>query len=203
MRPDIQRAVVPADIQCGANTSAGTPCRRPAGWGTDHPGAGRCKWHGGATRSHRQSAALVLEERQANDILARLDHPEPIEHPVIELLELAARIKAWEEVLRGRLADLRNLEVTDSFGVERERARVVVYERALDRCLRVLVTMTKLDLHTRSLDLKREQAGEVMQLVVSSLHALGLGQHEADFRNKFAELARKRMADQAAARTSQ
>lgn len=32
---------------CGAETRAGTPCQRPAGWGTDRDG-GRCKSHGGA-----------------------------------------------------------------------------------------------------------------------------------------------------------
>jgi len=32
---------------CGAKTRAGTSCRRPAGWGTDHVGEGRCKLHGG------------------------------------------------------------------------------------------------------------------------------------------------------------
>lgn len=32
---------------CGAKTRAGTPCRRPAGWGTYHVGEGRCKLHGG------------------------------------------------------------------------------------------------------------------------------------------------------------
>lgn len=34
---------------CGAKTRKGTPCRRPAGWGTSHPGTGRCKLHGGAS----------------------------------------------------------------------------------------------------------------------------------------------------------
>lgn len=34
---------------CGARTRAGTPCQLPAGWGTDHPGSGRCKLHGGAS----------------------------------------------------------------------------------------------------------------------------------------------------------
>lgn len=27
--------------------STGNPCKRPAGWGTGHPGTGRCKLHGG------------------------------------------------------------------------------------------------------------------------------------------------------------
>lgn len=32
---------------CGAKTRSGTPCTQRAGWGTDHPGVGRCKLHGG------------------------------------------------------------------------------------------------------------------------------------------------------------
>src|SRR5690554_3423726 len=34
---------------CGAKTRAGTTCKKPAGWGTDHPGVGKCKLHGGAS----------------------------------------------------------------------------------------------------------------------------------------------------------
>jgi len=34
---------------CGAKTRSGGRCQLPAGWGTDHPGVGRCKLHGGAT----------------------------------------------------------------------------------------------------------------------------------------------------------
>lgn len=42
---------------CGARTRAGTPCRRPAGAGTDHPGHGACSRHGGSTPTHRAKAA--------------------------------------------------------------------------------------------------------------------------------------------------
>lgn len=34
---------------CGARTRNGTPCKKKAGWGTDHLGSGRCKFHGGAS----------------------------------------------------------------------------------------------------------------------------------------------------------
>ncbi len=37
------------DNICGAKTRAGHPCKRPAGWGTDHVGSGRCRMHGGAS----------------------------------------------------------------------------------------------------------------------------------------------------------
>lgn len=32
---------------CNAKTRAGTKCKRPSGWGTNHVGEGRCKLHGG------------------------------------------------------------------------------------------------------------------------------------------------------------
>ena len=35
---------------CGRpGRQTGQPCGRPAGWGTDHPGDGPCKFHGGKT----------------------------------------------------------------------------------------------------------------------------------------------------------
>lgn len=42
---------------CAANTRKGTPCKRGRGWGTDHPGYGNCKRHGGATPSGKAAAA--------------------------------------------------------------------------------------------------------------------------------------------------
>jgi hypothetical protein len=35
--------------KCGAKNRSGGKCGKPAGWGTDHPGSGRCKLHGGAS----------------------------------------------------------------------------------------------------------------------------------------------------------
>jgi|APHM01.1.fsa_nt_gi hypothetical protein len=34
---------------CGAQNRDGDPCQQKAGWGTDHVGEGRCKFHGGAS----------------------------------------------------------------------------------------------------------------------------------------------------------
>lgn len=42
---------------------AGKTCTRPAGWGTDHVGVGRCKLHGGKTPSHKQAGQKALAER--------------------------------------------------------------------------------------------------------------------------------------------
>jgi len=39
------------------------PCTRPAGWATDHPGLGRCKFHGGNNKiTHGRYAKIKREE---------------------------------------------------------------------------------------------------------------------------------------------
>src|SRR4051794_15800762 len=44
---------------CGARTRGGRNCQHEAGWGTDHPGWGRCKMHGGNSRNGRLFAARL------------------------------------------------------------------------------------------------------------------------------------------------
>lgn len=39
-------------------------CTRPPGWGTDHPGAGRCKLHGGSAPSGSKAGRLELARQQ-------------------------------------------------------------------------------------------------------------------------------------------
>jgi hypothetical protein len=42
--------------RCNANAKqVQRPCRKPAGWGTDHVGEGRCRLHGGNTPSGRKA----------------------------------------------------------------------------------------------------------------------------------------------------
>lgn len=49
-------AALPTPPACGARKRNGKPCKREAGWGTSHPGRGKCKLHGGASKSHRDKA---------------------------------------------------------------------------------------------------------------------------------------------------
>lgn len=41
----------------------GQVCHRPAGWGTKHPGIGKCKLHGGNTRNHQANAQMETARR--------------------------------------------------------------------------------------------------------------------------------------------
>ena|SRR3990172_559873 len=58
---DHQRPMIPAGSSfCNARTKqTASYCERPAGWGTDHVGYGRCKLHGGSTPNHNKELATV------------------------------------------------------------------------------------------------------------------------------------------------
>jgi hypothetical protein len=67
-----------AGEQCGAIKPNGEPCQKPKGWCTSHPGFGRCKWHGDASRNgskaaiREQAASLAIEvDIEPNEVLLR------------------------------------------------------------------------------------------------------------------------------------
>ena len=48
-------------------------CQRPAGWGTSHPGAGRCKFHGGATPMKPDRYTVLFRDRLADIFKKRME----------------------------------------------------------------------------------------------------------------------------------
>src|SRR5690242_9934415 len=68
----------------GRSSSGPGRCRHLAGWGTDHPGYGCCRLHGGATRTHRQSAI----KKEAIERLGAYGTPIEIEPTTALLLEV-------------------------------------------------------------------------------------------------------------------
>jgi hypothetical protein len=48
---------------CGAKKKRGGLCGRPAGWGTDHPGTGKCKLHGGRSTGPKDKAKASASQR--------------------------------------------------------------------------------------------------------------------------------------------
>lgn len=87
---------------CGAKTRRGTSCRRTAGAGTDHPGFGHCRNHGGCSptgtifAARLQAAALALEYQV-----------EPHE----ALLRAVGQAAAWELTCRAKVAELEDDEL--------------------------------------------------------------------------------------------
>ena len=56
---------------CNARKTDGDGyCKHEAGWGTDHPGEGRCKFHGGSTPHQEKSIIADLEDAAEDASLA-------------------------------------------------------------------------------------------------------------------------------------
>lgn len=54
---------LPPNPHCGATLKRGDgTCGHQAGWGTDHPGHGNCKLHGGATPTGKKHAKQLRQE---------------------------------------------------------------------------------------------------------------------------------------------
>jgi hypothetical protein len=78
---------------CGATLRNGIgKCRRPAGWGSSHVGYGRCKLHGGNTRTQLQHAAA--EEVRAEAV--KMVMGTPIETAPEDALQLCIDITRGE-----------------------------------------------------------------------------------------------------------
>jgi hypothetical protein len=78
---------------CGGEKRGGGTCTQAAGWGTPHPGVGRCKLHGGSTPSHVAAAQKVEAERA----VATFGLPRDIDphEALLEELHRTAGAVAW------------------------------------------------------------------------------------------------------------
>ena len=96
---------------CGAKTRSGGKCQRPAGWGTTHPGASRCKLHGGASPNGELHGNLELAKREA----AVMGQPLPLDpgDALLQCIQIAAG-----EV---QYASLRIAELDDDQAVVEQR----------------------------------------------------------------------------------
>lgn len=77
--------------KCGAKNRAGSPCARPAGWGTDHAGSGRCKLHGGAAPIKHGRYSKVARARLGEYLDLLEADPDPL-NLLPELLLIRAQI---------------------------------------------------------------------------------------------------------------
>ncbi|WP_425153969.1 hypothetical protein [Candidatus Palauibacter sp.] len=82
---------------CGAKTrGTGLPCRRPAGWGTEHAGHGTCKLHGGASVVRHGRYSRYAAKRAPIRELLEKHRADPDPTDVLEELALArALLEDW------------------------------------------------------------------------------------------------------------
>lgn len=149
MRPTTRKGREKGPI-CGAKAGSGHPCKNPAGHGTDHPGEGRCKFHGGVgqvkgTRFEvgrygdlkarprlRELIAKFQADASPNDLLHEITMLRALVQDYVERYdEMSEAVLAWHasfdreftahlDVWREDVA--RYMEETESTGQEPERS---------------------------------------------------------------------------------
>jgi hypothetical protein len=105
----------------------GGTCRLFAGQGTDHPGVGRCKWHGGATKNHKSHAVAVEAKRR----MVKLGVPiEEVTAPaaLMGLLRATCGHVGWLHAQVGEVQDLSDHEA---------QVLVRLYDNERDRLVRI------------------------------------------------------------------
>lgn len=158
-------------------------CRYAAVKGTVPP---RCKNHGANKGSYQSKLAAerVVEGNIADRLVVILaDHgeklmaPDPIGNPLAELLDLAAEIKAFKEIMRSVTAYLvARQEMRHGHRVgEQLRAEVMLYERAQERLAKILIDISKLGIETRLAAIEVTQAAMIERALNAALNASGLG----------------------------
>jgi len=162
------------DKRCRATNRGGQPCGQPP-----VPGALVCHYHGGAAGQVKRRAAERVAVAKARTILdghrvtpvTILDghRVTPVTDPLTALMEVAGEVVAFKVYLSERAGELASSADSDE-----ERATLGAYERALDRCGRILVDMAKLNLDERITRLAEGQAQMLGAVVLSVLSSTEL-----------------------------
>ncbi|MFJ9903935.1 hypothetical protein ACIRVK_13690 [Streptomyces sp. NPDC101152] len=164
--------------KCGAKKRQGPGfCEKPAGWGTSHVGEGRCRLHGGATRTQSSGAVRALARREAADAVRRLGF-EPVENPYRELQRLAGELVAVKDWLRGGVERLEAVRYQGGSG-EQIRGELSAYQAALRDTASVLATMARLRIDERLVELSEAQARLVVAAFTAGLRAAGISGDQA------------------------
>jgi hypothetical protein len=111
---------VPRPVTCGARKKQGEGvCTQAAGWGTDHPGEGRCKLHGGKNPIKHGRFSAIKRPELRELVAAYEQDPDPLNIlPELALVraqlvdyvnrydEHTAALLAWHESYRAGMAPL-------------------------------------------------------------------------------------------------
>jgi hypothetical protein len=149
---------------CGAKKKNGEPCRKFAGEGTDHHGYGKCKYHGGATASHKKHA-IALE---AKSRMIKLGHPMTDARPhqvLLDLLRQGAGHVAWLNAEVGTLEDL---------SAHESRVILRLYDEERDRLTRIAKACSQAGVDEAEIHLQQAHAELFVQAIYAAARDIGL-----------------------------
>ncbi|QIY67932.1 hypothetical protein HEP84_25795 [Streptomyces sp. RLB1-33] len=113
-------------------------------------------------------------EVRARRLLGELGAFEPVTDPAGELRRLAGEVLGMKDAAARLVSALESPRYIGANGTEQLRAEIVVYERALDRAVRLLGEMVKLGLEERQVQLAEAHGALVAQVIRAVLADLQL-----------------------------
>ncbi len=134
-------------------------------------GATVCPAHGGKAPQVKAAAERRVVEENLRKAVGRLV-AEPVLHPMKELQLLAGKAKAWMEVCEQHIAELERLRYSTEGG-EQIRGEVVLFERAVEACRKVLVDQIRLGIDARLTELSKEDGRAMAATIAAIVRALG------------------------------
>lgn len=151
-------------------------CTRPAGWGTPHPGIGRCKLHLGSTESH----VVAARKEAAGRVLAAIWNPNaaPITDSVSEMQRLAGGLREAVDVLGSQLDIGGTCEACGRGSVDLDSAHAIAWVRVLRELRQLLGEMERLGIAERLVALEAARVRLVAVAFGRALDAVGLGEEE-------------------------
>lgn len=179
---------------CGAEThplNGATPCLHGKGWGTDHPGAGHCKMHGGTS----PNGAKHARREAAQQALAKLG-------VAIETDPQTALLgQVWEAMgnvafLRGRVQELEQaVSGRDHNGDGKPHVLVVMYGEERDRLAKICKLAIDAGIAERAIAIAEQQADAIVAVINRVLDSLALDPDAREGAQKVAADALREFAD--------
>ena len=155
--------------KCTATSkSSGKQCGNYA-----EPGTTICRWHGARAPQVRDAAARRLLQAKINGELQQQGW-EPVVDPLAAYADLAGEIMTFKALAREHVNQLSSWSYQDAIAREDAKAVVGVYERALDRCDKILASMVKFGIDAAMLRQARErptreQAAQLVEILGRAL----------------------------------
>lgn len=158
--------------RCRATSKqSGERCRK---WAI--PGGRVCVMHGGKAAQVRQRAAeRVVAKRVRAEAEAVLAHEGMVrvEDPLETLGLIASEALAMKDAIAARVNSLGEIRY-EGQGAEQLRAEVALYERAIDRSVRILDVLAKHNWAERRIELEEARAQLVIGAFLEVIRVLGL-----------------------------
>lgn len=166
---------------CGAKKKNGEECRAFAGQGTDHPGIGKCKYHGGSTPSHQTNAAKQEAERRMMTMGAPMNITPAA--ALMGVLRATAGHVAW---LANEVASLGSLDGPDAANLTR------LYAEERDRLTRVGAACLSAGIGKAEVELAEAQTEAMAKAINAAMsHVGGLSSKQ---KQQFGQALRRELA---------